>query len=59
MVAPNIKLCKDSDSERQAGDATLNAKLEKMKALNSVIEKLTSLNVKLKRTTLNVITEKR
>ena len=35
MVAPNVELKTNDDSERQTGDAALNAKLKKMKALNS------------------------
>ena len=38
MKALNFKLCRDSDSKRQARDATLNAKLKKMKALNTITE---------------------
>ena len=35
MKALNAKLCRNSDFERQVGDAALNAKLKKMKALNA------------------------
>ena len=34
MKALSVKWCRDSDSERQAGDVALNAKLKKKKALN-------------------------
>ena len=39
MKALNVKLCRDSDSERQVGDVALNIKLKKMKALKAIIKK--------------------
>ena len=37
-MALNAKLYRDSDFERQVGDAALNAKLKKMKTLNAITE---------------------